>query len=72
MVSTIASPGPGAYSSNYRVGVKSSPGWKIGSSCRDEQEKIALRTRNYPPPNTYDPQSQAALTRNAAWTFGTS
>lgn len=70
--SVIGSPGPGAYNSNYRASVKSSPGWKIGTSTRDEQERIASRTRNYPPPTTYDPNATAAQNSPAAWGFGTS
>ncbi len=48
-------PGPGTYDGNFRTTKKSDPNWKIGSSTRDDKEKIMRRTCNFPPPDSYNP-----------------
>lgn len=63
-------PGPGAYEDKFSVSVYSSPGWKIGRSTRDDEEKLRLRTSNYPPPDSYNPHYLAIKERNASWSFG--
>jgi len=48
-------PGPGSYNSMYNQALKSAPGWRIGTSTRDDRDKIRRRTCNYPPPDSYNP-----------------
>lgn len=55
----------------YTQAIKQNPGWKIGTSTRGEEER-AQRKRNYPPPDTYDPNMHAAKQKMASWSFGTS
>lgn len=65
-------PGPGAYTGKYDLVKSQEPGWKIGSSTRDDQEKIMRRTCNYPPPGGYDPIFESAKNKNPLWRFGSS
>jgi len=64
-------PGPGSYQASYGQALRASPGWKIGSSKRDEREKINRRTCNYPPPNSYNANFQVQKEKYASWSFGT-
>lgn len=54
---TTLSPGPGAYNANYRTAIKTSPGWKIGTSRRDEDVRQARQTGHFPNPGSYDPST---------------
>lgn len=65
-------PGPGSYSMLYSQAMKTSPGWRIGSSKRGEVEKIRQRVANFPPPDSYDPNFQATKSKLASWSFGSS
>lgn len=51
-------PGPGQYTPMFTQNIRANPGWKIGSSVRGEEERDQRR-RNYPPPNTYNPNIEA-------------
>lgn len=64
------SPGPGAYNARYRAAVKGSPGWKIGTSKRNEDEQKFRRTGHHPDPLTYSPDPAAASRKMASWSFG--
>ena len=55
----------------FSQAIKTNPGWRIGTAIRGEEER-AERRRNYPPPDSYDPNYRVAKTKNAAWGFGTS
>jgi len=48
-----------------------SPGWKMGSSKRDDVDKQRLRSANFPPPDTYNPNHTPVKERNASYSFGT-
>ena len=66
------SPGPGAYSNKFSVSIYSSPSWRIGTSTRDDEEKLRMKTSNYPPPDSYNPCYKTVKERNASWSFGRS
>ena len=55
----------------FSQSIKTNPGWKIGSSIRGEEER-AERRKNYPPPDSYNPNIEASKTKLASWSFGTS
>lgn len=55
----------------FTQAVKTQPGWKIGSSVRGEEEK-AIRKRNYPAPDNYNPDYKVRKNAEASWGFGTS
>lgn len=63
-------PGPGQYNPMFTQSIKKNPGWRIGSSKRDEEERDQRR-RNYPPPDSYNPNMDASKTKMASWGFGT-
>ena len=65
-------PGPGSYQDVYRNSRRSEPSWRIGTSKRDQETKIAQRNSNFPPPNTYDPLFSQTLNQSESWGFGTS
>ena len=65
-------PGPGAYEHDYTVTVKKEPGWRIGTASRNDQEKIKLRTCDFPPMNKYDPNYHATIKALPKWGFGSS
>ena len=65
-------PGPGTYDGKYRTQRSADPAWRIGTSKRDDQERIARRTQNFPPPDTYQPNYKAAIAKGPNWVFGTS
>ena len=55
----------------FSQNIKQNPGWRIGTSKRGEEER-AIRKRNYPPPDSYNPNVSASKTQAAKWGFGTS
>ena len=63
-------PGPGSYTPMFSQSIKANPGWKIGTSTRGEQERNERR-RNYPPPDSYNPNFDVSKTKLASWSFGT-
>lgn len=63
-------PGPGQYNPMFTQSIKKNPGWRIGSSKRDEEERDARR-RNYPSSDTYNPNFDASKSKLASWSFGT-
>ena len=66
-------PGPGAYDNkNFSISLYSNTTWKIGTSTRDDEEKLRMRTSNYPPPDSYNPSYKTIKERNASWSFGSS
>jgi hypothetical protein len=52
--------------------MKSLPSWRIGTSTRDDQEKIKRRTQNFPPPNSYNPDYLTIKQSLPKWGFGSS
>lgn len=54
------------------MSIYSSPSWKIGTSTRDDEEKLRMKTSNYPPPDSYNPSYKNIKERNASWSFGRS
>lgn len=65
-------PGPGAYSSDYKVSKSKDPQWRIGTSRRDDAENVMRRTCNYPPPDSYNPVYQSTKEKSPNWGFGSS
>ena len=51
----MLAPGPGTYNARYELACQASPGWKLGTSTRNDEDKLKMRTSNYPPPDTYNP-----------------
>ena len=64
------SPGPGAYSVQFSQSMKSAPKFGIGTSTRNDTSKS--QSRNFPPPDTYNPNYKAAKSKMASWSFGSS
>lgn len=50
--------------------MRSAPNWKIGSSCRDDADKMRKRVSNFPPPGAYNPNN-SNKSKDAEWKFGT-
>jgi hypothetical protein len=48
-------PGPGAYRIDVSPTKLKDPTWRIGTSRRDDTDRVMRRTSNFPPPNTYNP-----------------
>lgn len=65
-------PGPGSYEIDCNPIKLSNPTWRIGTSRRDDQERIARRTQQFPPPNAYDPQFGKLHSSEPKWGFGSS
>ena len=66
-----STPGPGTYTARYSQAKSVKPGWKLGTSNRDDMDKYKMRVSNFPPPDTYNPKVQATREQRASWTFGT-
>ena len=49
-----------------------SPGWRIGTSTRDDVEKARKRNCNFPPPDTYNPEYKTLKAKDPTWGFGSS
>jgi hypothetical protein len=65
-------PGPGAYDNDYRVTTHKEPTWRIGTSTRNDKDKIMLRTCDFPPMNKYDPNYKVTIKNLPKWGFGSS
>ena len=65
----MKSPGPGTYDIKAR---DSSPGWKIGTSKRDAEEKMKNRFSKVPSPSQYNPSINYVTARQASYSFGSS
>jgi len=50
------SPGPGTYNAKADASLLASPGWKIGTSTRDDGDKQKMRNCNFPSSDTYNPE----------------
>lgn len=68
--SNMMAPGPGTYEPNAKPALTASPSWKMGSSKRDDSDKLKMRTSNFPPPDSYNPNMTSIKERNASWSFG--
>lgn len=66
------SPGPGTYNSKADASYLSSPGWKIGTSTRNDTDKQKARNSNFPPPDTYNPEYTKVKSSDPKWGFGSS
>jgi hypothetical protein len=53
--SNFFAPGPGTYNARYDFSCLASPKWKLGTSTRDDDAKMRLRTSYGPPPDSYNP-----------------
>ena len=62
--SNMVSPGPGTYDAKAEASLLSSPGWKIGTSTRNDTDKQKMRNSNFPPPDTYNPLKLGLVTLN--------
>jgi hypothetical protein len=51
--------------------LKKAPGWRIGSSTRDDREKAMLRQK-MPPPGSHNPNFNSVGYHSAVWSFGSS
>lgn len=51
--------------------MRSAPNWKIGSSTRDDVDKMRARVSNYPPPGAYNANYNSSKSKDAEWKFGT-
>lgn len=69
---TNLAPGPGAYDGRFNTMYKTAPGWKIGTSERDEDAKRARKTGDWPDPASYSPNTHYTKMKNAAWVIGSS
>jgi len=64
------SPGAGTYQPNYNPAQTASPGWRMGTSTRDDQDKSRQRTSNFPPPDSYNPGYKTIKESSPNWSFG--
>jgi hypothetical protein len=53
--SNFFAPGPGTYNARYEFSCLASPKWKLGTSTRDDEAKMRLRTSCGPRPDSYNP-----------------
>lgn len=69
-------PGPGNYSvgDNKVSRFQNSPQWRIGTSKRDQEERLASHTSNFPSPDRYQPKDTYSSQRTSVhgWGFGSS
>lgn len=70
--SNMVSPGPGTYDVKAEASLLSSPGWKIGTSTRNDTDKQKMRNSNFPPPDTYNPEYTKIKASDPKWGFGSS
>jgi hypothetical protein len=42
----------------------------MGTSTRNDEDKLKMRTSNFPPPDTYNPSYTFIRERQASWSFG--
>jgi hypothetical protein len=66
------SPGPGTYNSKHEASLLSSPGWKIGTSTRNDTDKAKMRNCNFPSSDTYNPEYAKTKASDPKWGFGSS
>lgn len=64
-------PGPGTYADDFKIMFKSEPSWKVGSSKRDVEDKMAARTCNVPSPSAYSPDFTKNKSTLPKYSFGT-
>jgi len=69
--SNMMAPAPGTYDPKAQSVMTASPGWKMGSSKRDDVDKQRMRSANFPPPDSYNPNHTPVKERNASYSFGT-
>ena len=68
----MLAPGPGTYNAKPEVSLTSNPGWKLGTSTRNDVDRQKLRTCDFPPPDNYKPDYKVLKTSSASWGFGSS
>lgn len=68
--SDMFSPGPGTYNAKHEGSLMASPGWRIGTSTRDQEDKQRKRSCNFPPPDNYNPIYQSLKKAEPKWGFG--
>jgi hypothetical protein len=67
--SNMLTPGPGTYNAKHEASLQASPGWKMGTSTRDDKAKARLQS-SVPPPNTYNPNFSATKSKDPSFGFG--
>jgi hypothetical protein len=63
-------PGPGTYQARFGGHQPNSPQYKLGSSKRDDMDRVNQRACNFPPPDTYNPKFKQIKERGSSWTMG--
>jgi hypothetical protein len=64
------SPGPGTYDAKPEASLQASPGWRLGTSTRHDVDKAKMRTSNFPPPDSYNPNYTKLKKNDPKWGFG--
>jgi hypothetical protein len=65
-------PGPGTYSVDLSPVKTKDPTWRIGTSRRDDAERVMRSTQNFPAPTAYNPDWSRTRSSDPKWGFGTS
>jgi hypothetical protein len=63
-------PGPGTYKIDISPLKSKDPQWRIGTSKRDQADKIMRRTCDFPPPGSYNPDLSQTKSSDPKWGFG--
>ncbi len=68
--SNMFAPAPGTYEPNYNPVLTASPGWRMGTSTRNDADKARARTSNFPPPDSYNPHFKTIKEGSPTFSFG--
>lgn len=63
-------PGPGTYAIDMSPIKNKDPQWRIGTSRRDEEDRVMRKTQHFPAPTAYNPLYNAARSTDPKWGFG--
>lgn len=63
-------PGPGTYAIDMSPIKNKDPQWRIGTSRRDEEDRVMRKTQHFPAPTAYNPLFNAARSTDPKWGFG--
>ena len=56
--SNMLTPGPGTYTARFFGNLQKSPEYKMGTSTRDDMDRVNQRACNFPPPDSYSPSNK--------------
>ena len=70
--SNMLTPGPGTYNARFPGNIQTSPQYKMGTSTRDDVDRVNKRACDFPPPDSYSPNYKTVKERGASWTLGRS